>query len=190
MNGSPESGSPPFTPPSSPTRSNGSAFTSPGPFPSSSGFRPSSTPPFLIGVAGGTASGKTSVCEKIMEQLGQLDSSHKRVVMLSQDSFYKKLDSKEKKLANKGEYNFDHPGEKGADCVEVQVNSFIVCTDAFDTKLLSVTLKAILESKPVQVPKYDFKTHSRYTSESEDFFAHLMVMVTFQRFRHGDNLSS
>ena len=50
-----------------------------------------------------------------MEQLGQVDSSQKRVVMLSQDSFYKKLDSKEKKLANKGEYNFDHPGEKGAE---------------------------------------------------------------------------
>lgn len=141
MNGSPEGDSPPFTPPSSPTRPNGSAFTSPVPFPSAGGFRPA-TSPFLIGVAGGTASGKTSVCERIMEQLGQVDSSQKRVVMLSQDSFYKKLDSKEKKLANKGEYNFDHP-------------------DAFDTKLLSVTLKAILESKPVQVPKYDFKTHSR-----------------------------
>ena len=50
------------------------------------------------------------MCQKIMEQLGQLNSSHKRVVMLSQDSFYKKLDSAEKKLANQGKYNFDHPG--------------------------------------------------------------------------------
>lgn len=103
--------SPPFTPPSSPTKCSGSAFTSPVPSSSSSSSRPANlSSPFLIGVAGGTASGKTSVCKKIMEQLGQLDSSHKRVVMLSQDSFYKKLEPKEKKLANMGEYNFDHPG--------------------------------------------------------------------------------
>ena len=36
--------------------------------------------------------------------------------------------------------------------------------DAFDTKLLSVTLKGILESKSVQVPRYNIKTHSRFES--------------------------
>ena len=92
--------SPPFTPPSSPARPK--TYSKP--------LSPRLPSPFLIGVAGGTASGKTSVCQKIMEQLGQLNSSHKRVVMLSQDSFYKKLDSAEKKLANQGKYNFDHPG--------------------------------------------------------------------------------
>lgn len=105
--------SPPFTPPSSPTKLSGSAFTSSTPSPVGNGVRAATLAlpsPFLIGVAGGTASGKTSVCKKIMEQLGQQDSSQKRVVMLSQDSFYKKLDSKEKKLADKGDYNFDHPG--------------------------------------------------------------------------------
>lgn len=107
--------SPPFTPPPSPTKLNGSAFVSPSS--ACSGLRPAAAIPgpsprcpFLIGVAGGTASGKTSVCKKIMEQLGQLNSSQKRVVMLSQDSFYKILDTKEKKLAYKGDYNFDHPG--------------------------------------------------------------------------------
>lgn len=38
-------------------------------------------------------------------------------------------------------------------------------TGAFDTKLLSVTLNRILESKVVGIPKYDFKTHSRYLAE-------------------------
>ena len=98
-------GPPPFTPPSSPTKSNDSVFTSSLVTSGRAGGRT-----FLIGVAGGTASGKTTVCKKIMEQLEQQDSSHKRVLMLSQDSFYKKLEPKDKKLANKGEYNFDHPG--------------------------------------------------------------------------------
>ena len=89
--------------------------------------------------------------------------------MLSQDSFYKKLDSKERKLANKGEYNFDHPGEsssiKGLGGKANSQLSLYRFPDAFDTKLLSVTLKGILESKTVQVPKYDFKTHSRYRGQ-------------------------
>ena len=91
---------PPFTPPSSPTRGDSRGTVGVG--------GPRS--PFVIGVAGGTASGKTSVCHKIMEQLELADSSKKRVVVISQDSFYKKLELGERKLANQGEYNFDHPG--------------------------------------------------------------------------------
>lgn len=48
--------------------------------------------PFLIGVAGGTASGKSTVCSKIMDKLGQdMDRYHQRVVCISQDSFYREL---------------------------------------------------------------------------------------------------
>lgn len=49
--------------------------------------------PFLIGVAGGTASGKSTVCRKIMEKLGQdtVDHRHQQVVCISQDSFYREL---------------------------------------------------------------------------------------------------
>ena len=64
--------------------------------------------PFLIGVAGGTASGKTSVCHKIIELLGH--STVERVALISQDSFYKDLSEEERGVANRGEYNFDHPG--------------------------------------------------------------------------------
>ena len=56
------------------------------------------------GVAGGTASGKTTVCDMIIQQL----HDH-RVVLVNQDSFYRGLTPKE--LANVGEYNFDHPGK-------------------------------------------------------------------------------
>ena len=80
---------PPFSPPSSPSR------TCP-------------RRPFLIGVAGGTASGKTSVCHKIIELLAQSSPScRQRVVMISQDLFYKNLDENE---IARADHNFDHPG--------------------------------------------------------------------------------
>ncbi|PPR97765.1 hypothetical protein GOBAR_AA22901 [Gossypium barbadense] len=58
--------------------------------------------PFLIGVAGGAASGKTTVCDMIIQQLHD-----QRVVLVNQDSFYHKLTEEE--LARVHEYNFDHP---------------------------------------------------------------------------------
>uniref|UniRef100_A0A3Q0SQ77 uridine/cytidine kinase n=1 Tax=Amphilophus citrinellus TaxID=61819 RepID=A0A3Q0SQ77_AMPCI len=100
--------------------------------------------PFLIGVSGGTASGKSSVCEKIMELLGQnkIDHHQRQVVILSQDSFYKVLTPEQKAKAVKGQFNFDHP-------------------DAFDSELIMQTLRQILQGKTVQIPVYDFVTHSR-----------------------------
>ena len=67
--------------------------------------------PFLIGVAGGTASGKTTVCAKLMETLGQdkMAIVEKEVVSLSQDSFYRELTPQEIAKAEKGMFNFDHP---------------------------------------------------------------------------------
>ena len=104
-----------------------------------------------------------------MEALEQhVNSSNQRVVMISQDSFYKNLTSREIALANIGEYNFDHPGTnfintltQAADLFHQKLRSFNI-SDAFDTKLIEVTLKGILEGKTVQIPTYDFKTHSRY----------------------------
>ncbi|XP_078497653.1 uridine-cytidine kinase 2 [Lissotriton helveticus] len=100
--------------------------------------------PFLIGVSGGTASGKSSVCSKIVQLLGQNEVDHrqKQVVMLSQDSFYKVLTAEQKAKALKGQFNFDHP-------------------DAFDNELIVKTLREIMEEKTVQIPVYDFVAHSR-----------------------------
>ncbi|KAK7944803.1 hypothetical protein WMY93_000531 [Mugilogobius chulae] len=102
--------------------------------------------PFLIGVSGGTASGKSSVCEKIMEMLGQnkIDHHQRQVAILSQDSFYKVLTPDQKAKALKGQYNFDHP-----------------VLYAFDNELIMQTLKLILQGQTVQIPVYDFVTHSR-----------------------------
>ncbi|XP_032883924.1 uridine-cytidine kinase 2 isoform X2 [Amblyraja radiata] len=100
--------------------------------------------PFLIGVGGGTASGKSSVCTKIVQLLGQNEIDHhkRQVVIVSQDSFYRVLTPEQKGKAMKGQFNFDHP-------------------DAFDNELIFNTLRDIVEGKIVEIPVYDFVTHSR-----------------------------
>lgn len=94
--------------------------------------------PFLIGVAGGTASGKTSVCRKIMSRVGQ----EGQVVCIHQDNFYKGLSTVERDRANRGLFNYDHP-------------------DVFDDELMAATLGDILQEKVVEVPVYDFITSTR-----------------------------
>jgi len=91
--------------------------------------------PFIIGVCGGTASGKTSVCEDILKKL-----ENQRVVIISQDSFYCALD--EKAIESAATYNFDHP-------------------NAFDWRLLEEVLGGIKAGKRVDIPQYSFITHSR-----------------------------
>ncbi|XP_048317827.1 uridine/cytidine kinase UKL1, chloroplastic isoform X2 [Ziziphus jujuba] len=91
--------------------------------------------PFVIGVSGGTASGKTTVCDMIIQQL----HDH-RVVLVNQDSFYRGLTSEESERVH--EYNFDHP-------------------DAFDTEQLLDCIIQLKCGHPFQVPIYDFKKHRR-----------------------------
>ncbi|XP_059501456.1 uridine-cytidine kinase-like 1 isoform X2 [Stegostoma tigrinum] len=92
---------------------------------------------FVIGLCGGSSSGKTTVANKIIEALDV-----PWVVLLSMDSFYKVLDKEEQELAARSEYNFDHP-------------------DAFDFDLIIHTLRKLKKGKSVKVPVYDFTTHSR-----------------------------
>ncbi|XP_074616715.1 uridine-cytidine kinase 2-A-like [Acropora palmata] len=94
--------------------------------------------PFLIGVAGGSASGKSTVCAKIMEQLGQegVETNKRRVVIVSQESFYKELSKDEAEVARKGNFNFDHP-------------------DAFDSDKTLETLQKIKAAEIVEIPVYD-----------------------------------
>ncbi|NXS13761.1 UCK1 kinase, partial [Neodrepanis coruscans] len=91
-----------------------------------------------------TRPAQSTVCEKIMELLGQneVEQRQRKVLILSQDSFYKVLTAEQQAKALKGQYNFDHP-------------------DAFDNDLMHSTLKNIVEGKTVEVPTYDFVTHSR-----------------------------
>ncbi|RXN23199.1 uridine-cytidine kinase-like 1 isoform X1 [Labeo rohita] len=92
---------------------------------------------FVIGLCGGSASGKTTVANKIIEALDV-----PWVVLLSMDSFYKVLSPVEQALAASNDYNFDHPG-------------------AFDFELLVTTLRKLKQGKSVKIPVYDFTTHGR-----------------------------
>lgn len=92
---------------------------------------------FVIGICGGSASGKTTVAKKIIKSLN-IDW----VTLLSMDSFYKVLSSEQHDLAAKNQYNFDHP-------------------DAFDFALLIKTLKSLKAGRRVEVPIYNFVTHRR-----------------------------
>jgi len=142
---------------------------------SSSGGVGGKTQPFMIGVAGGTASGKTTVCEKIMEAVNSRadlppssgssssdegaggpnqisDRGEKRIVAISEDSFYRELDEKESLQAGRGMFNFDHP-------------------DAFDTDTMMRCLADIREGKVTKVPEYDFKTNARMRdSQGQEMF--------------------
>ncbi|XVF76995.1 hypothetical protein PTKIN_Ptkin14bG0004500 [Pterospermum kingtungense] len=89
--------------------------------------------PFVIGVAGGAASGKTTVCDMIIQQLHD-----QRVVLVNQDSFYHNLTEEE--LARVHEYNFDHP-------------------DAFDTQKLLDSMEKLRHGQAVDIPNYDFKSY-------------------------------
>ncbi|XP_068610155.1 uridine-cytidine kinase-like 1 isoform X1 [Brachionichthys hirsutus] len=92
---------------------------------------------FVIGLCGGSASGKTTVARKIIEALDV-----PWVVLLSMDSFYKVLTFDQQVRAASNDYNFDHP-------------------DAFDFDLLTHTLHKLKQGKSVKIPVYDFTTHGR-----------------------------
>jgi uridine kinase len=106
----------------------------------SNGHSGESRRPFLIGVAGGTASGKSTVCQKIidaLEQNGFDKNVRRRVEVISQECFYRALNETEKQLANKGQFDFDHP-------------------DSLDEKLMTKTLTEIMAGQTTQVSEYDF----------------------------------
>lgn len=93
----------------------------------------------IIGIAGGTGSGKTTVVQKIVERM-QGD-----VVVIPQDSYYK--DQSHLPLEARQELNFDHP-------------------DAIDFELLGDQLKQLKEGKSIEQPVYSYITCSRSKTET------------------------
>ncbi len=91
--------------------------------------------PIVFGVAGGTASGKTTVARHILESVGA-----KQIAYLSHDAYY--YDMSHLSLAERAQLNFDHP-------------------DSLESKLLVKHIKQLLKGNPVQVPVYDFTRHRR-----------------------------
>ena len=91
--------------------------------------------PILIAIAGGSASGKTTVVKKIIEQLNS-----KNITVISHDDYYKDLTHLP--LTERYKVNFDHP-------------------DSIDNDLFVAQLKDLLDGKSISKPKYDFVQHNR-----------------------------
>lgn len=91
--------------------------------------------PFLIGIAGGTGSGKTTVANAIVRRVGA-----ERIAILSHDSYYRDFVDLPKDILDR--QNFDHP-------------------DSLESELLVRHLKALKQGMVVETPIYDFKVHRR-----------------------------
>ncbi|XP_018397206.1 PREDICTED: uridine-cytidine kinase-like 1 isoform X2 [Cyphomyrmex costatus] len=120
--------------------------------------------PFVIGICGGSASGKTTVATKIIESLDV-----PWVTLLSMDSFYKVLNEKQHEMAAHNEYNFDHP-------------------DAFDFELLKTTLQRLKEGRMVEVPIYNFVTHRRESRTKTMYGANVIIFEGILTFYNVDVL--
>ena len=91
--------------------------------------------PLVIGVAGGSGSGKTTVVRRIIESIGD-----DQVTILEHDRYYR--DRNDLRLEERAALNYDHP-------------------DSLETDLLVRHLHELRAGRPVQVPAYDFARHAR-----------------------------
>jgi len=91
--------------------------------------------PLLLGIAGGSASGKTLVARSVTESIGS-----SRVVIIDQDAYYREL--KGMAAEDRAKVNFDHP-------------------DAFDRELILKHMQTLLRGQPIEKPVYDYTHHTR-----------------------------
>jgi uridine kinase len=91
--------------------------------------------PLVIGVAGGSGSGKTTVVRRIIESIGD-----EQVTVLEHDRYYR--DRNDLRLEERAALNYDHP-------------------DSLETDLLVRHVHELRAGRPVEVPEYDFARHAR-----------------------------
>lgn len=104
----------------------------------------------IIGITGGTGSGKTTVVNKIIKGL-----SGQNVGVISQDSYYKDLSHLE--FSERTKINFDHP-------------------NSLDFNLLKEHLRELKNGNPIKQPVYSFVEHNR-TSETIDVYPSKVLIV-------------
>ncbi len=104
----------------------------------------------IIGIAGATSSGKTLLANTIVNELGS-----DQVTVLSEDSYYK--DHSDLPASELPKLNYDHP-------------------DSLEHDLLCEHLRQLLKGRSVEVPTYDFATHSRMT-KTREFGKHRIIVL-------------
>ncbi len=109
--------------------------------------------PFVIGVAGGSGSGKTTVTRRVVDTVGQGG-----VAVLNQDNYYRNQDDIPFEARLKT--NYDHPA-------------------AFDWTLLREHIDALLSGVPIDMPEYDFTRHTRAAHTTTVLPAPVVVLEGF-----------
>jgi uridine kinase len=93
------------------------------------------TTSLVIGIAGGTGSGKTTVADYILETVGP-----EKIAFLPHDAYYRELH--DLSVEERAQVNFDHPS-------------------SLETELLIEHITQLREGNSIELPNYDFKTHTR-----------------------------
>jgi len=106
--------------------------------------------PLIIGVAGGSGSGKTTVVRHIINTIGE-----DNIVLLQHDSYYRDL--KHLSFEERSKQNFDHPS-------------------SLETELMIRHIEALKEGYHVEVPIYDFSNHVR-KEESREVYPKKVILV-------------
>lgn len=106
--------------------------------------------PIVIGIAGGTGSGKTTVANVILNRVGT-----EHIAFIPHDAYYKDLD--ELSRAQRDVINFDHP-------------------DSLESDLLVEHVQTLQRREPIEIPIYDFTTHSR-TKETTHVDPQAVILV-------------
>jgi uridine kinase len=108
------------------------------------------TSPVIVGIAGGTGSGKTTVANVILDRVGA-----QNIAYIPHDAYYKDLN--DLPTAQRHLVNFDHP-------------------NSLDTPLLIEHLKQLKQWHSIDIPIYDFKTHTR-TKQTNQVKPQMVVIV-------------
>ncbi|RTK97354.1 MAG: uridine kinase [Neisseriaceae bacterium] len=106
--------------------------------------------PFIIGVAGGSGSGKSTVTEQIVRAVGA-----DNVTVFIQDNFY--IDRSSLTMEERDKINFDHP-------------------DALDWELMNKLFGDLTNGLPIEMPQYDFTSHTR-KAETKSVLASKIIIV-------------